>query len=136
MTGQGFLAGPLGIFEKHGYQTQEFLYGAGVPGYQLYLNIDAEDPDLLVTLDLAGFSIKTDTDDIAYINLTCPSLHFLTDAVKKADLACLKEKLSIAMFFYCQDHETFAFLQENCPEIPYLKEVKDIEEAIADVVSQ
>jgi hypothetical protein len=45
----------LSIFEKHGYQMKELIYGAGTPGYQLYLNIVEEDPDLLVTLDLAGF---------------------------------------------------------------------------------
>jgi hypothetical protein len=123
-------------FEKHGYQVKELVYGDGTPGYQLYLNIEAEEPDLFVTLDLAGFTIKTDTDNIAYINLTCPSLHFISSAVKQEELACLAEKLSMAMFFYCQSQETYQYLQENCTEIPYLKEVADIEDALEDWVKQ
>jgi hypothetical protein len=118
---------------KSGHEVTVLEYAGGITGYELYQTTLAADPDLVFTLDLTGFNILTDTDDIAYANLTCPNAHILCKPFAPADLACLGGKLSIAMFFYCFDLETYRYLAENCSDIPYLKQVTDFAEMLADL---
>jgi len=124
------------ILAEHSVRATLLEYGSGLTGYQLYSTIEETDPDILFTIDLCGFSIRTETDDAAYINLSCPNVHFLGKALPTDTLAMLTGKLSIAMFFYCLDEETYDYLQKNCPDIPYLKLVRDWAEGLADVLRE
>jgi hypothetical protein len=118
---------------KCGHEVQVYDYAGDTIGYQLYQSTVAADPDLVFTLDLAGFNILTDTDDIAYVNLSCPNAHILCKPIPSEQLVCLGGKLSIAMFFYCFAAETYNYLAEHCPDIPYLKQVPGFTEALADL---
>jgi hypothetical protein len=124
------------ILKKDGHQAKLLEYGSGVVAHKLYLSIIEYEPDLVFTLDLAGFSIKTDTDEIAYINLSCPNVHFLSDDLRPNDFKCLAQKLSIAMFFYCFDEVVYNSLMKNYPEIPYLKKVADFKAGLDDVMRE
>ena len=121
------------ILADRGFQTEVMLYGK-IPGHQLYQNIVSASPDFIITVDLTGFEMLTDTDDIAFINLTFPSINIITKRMDLKSLACLTKKLSIAMFFYCEKQETYDYLIEKCPEIPYLKLVGKWEEAVDDMI--
>jgi hypothetical protein len=121
---------------KNGHEVKILEYAGGLIGYELYQTTLAADPDYVFTLDLTGFNILTDTDDIAYVNLSCPNAHILCKPFSPADLACLGGKLSIAMFFYCFDLETYSYLAKNCPDIPYLRQVADFAEMLADLEAE
>lgn len=118
------------------YQIKALAYNEEITGVQLYQRILAADPDLVFTIDLTGFNIKTDTDDIAYINLSCPNIHFICGSLEPERFACLAGKLSIAMFFYCLNQEICSDLLGKYPEIPYLKFVADLETGVGDVVEE
>ncbi|MDR0221873.1 MAG: hypothetical protein LBI54_10790 [Lachnospiraceae bacterium] len=117
---------------KNGHDITVLDYTGATTGYELYQTVAAADPDRVFTLDLAGFNILTDTDDIAYVNLSCPNAHILCKPFSPAELACLGGKLSLAMFFYCFAPETYNHLAAHCPDIPYLKHVAGFAEALAD----
>jgi len=123
------------IFTKHGFQVETMQYGS-LPGFRLYQQIVDANPDFIVTIDLTGFEMLTDTDDIAFINLTFPSLNFITNDIDMKLLACLSNKLSIAMFFYCEGQAVYDYLMGKCSEIPYLKLVGSWEEAVADALRE
>ena len=83
-------------------------------------SIKVAEADLLVTLDLAGFDRTTLTDHISYNLLDCKQIHFIA----RSDLnneCILKKPLSIAMFFCCVDDELYKHLQNNYPNIPWMK---------------
>jgi len=124
------------ILAERSVQARLLEYGSGLTGYQIYSSIEETDPDILFTIDLCGFSIRTETDDAAYINLSCPNVHFLQKELPTDTLDRLTGKLSIAMFFYCLDEGTYMYLQKNCPDMPYLKLVRDWAEGLADALRE
>ena len=133
------------ILENGGHQVRIMEYGPAITGFQLYQDIEADEPDMLCTVGLAGFNIKTDTGYVAYINLSCPNIHFITVGRDVADrsspaayehLDCLAGTLSIAMFFYCLDRDTYDYLHKNCPDIPYLKLVANMAEGVEDFMRE
>ena len=121
---------------KRGCGAELLECGAGVAGYRLYQNIVDANPDFIITVDLAGFSLRTDTDEIAFINLNFPSINLVTKEIERESLACLRKKLSIAMFFYCETRGEYDYLVKECPEIPYLKLVKCWDEAVDDAMKE
>ena len=123
------------VLISRGFHVEILHYGS-LPGFKLYQNIIEANPDFIITIDLTGFDLETDTDDIAFINLTFPSLNFISKDADMVSLKKLGQKLSIAMFFYCETQTVYDFLMEKSPEIPYLKLVKDWEEAIEDALKE
>ncbi len=80
--------------------------------------------------------MSTETGDIAYINLPCRNIHLIIKD-READFErYLTRKLSIAMFFYCLNHEIYDILQSRYPELPYLKEIADLDNMLKDVLAE
>lgn len=77
-------------------------------------------PEVLITVDLAGFEQRTLTDNISYNLLDCKQIHFILNR-NLPNERYLEKPLSISMFFYCQDNEYCKYLLEKYPDIPYLK---------------
>lgn len=83
-------------------------------------DIKRKAPDLLITLDLAGFDRTTFTDGVAYNLLDCKQLHLLLrEGLEQETL--LKKPLSIAMFFACAGETYAGYLRRNYPDIPWLE---------------
>lgn len=76
-------------------------------------------PDMLVTVNLAGFELTTLCKGIFYNTLNCKSLHLLTERHLKNEYLLAKQ-LSISMFFYCQGEHYYTYLKNTYPDIPYL----------------
>ena len=123
------------VLATRGCRAELLEYGAGVAGYQLYQNIVDANPDFIITIDLAGFSLRTDTDEIAFINLNFPSINLITKETERESLDCLRKKLSIAMFFYCE-MGGYDYLVKEFPGIPYLKLVESWDEAVDDAMKE
>lgn len=83
-------------------------------------NIKAKAPDLLLTIDLAGFDRETLTDNIAYNLLDCKQVHVISK-LGLANERYLGKALSIAMFFACAGEEQKAYLLKKYTHIPWLK---------------
>lgn len=86
--------------------------------------IKALRPDLLITIDLAGFEQCTLTDNISYNLLDCKQLHLLLHE-NLPNEPYLKGQLSIAMFFYCAGDAYYNELIRKYPNMPYLKKLPD-----------
>ncbi|MCL2252813.1 MAG: hypothetical protein FWC09_00035 [Lachnospiraceae bacterium] len=114
----------------NGFAVMVIKYSDSMPGHKMYQKIEKEDPELVITLDLAGFNLRTDTDYIAYVNLSCPNLHFLTDADTADTYECLGGTLSVAMFFFCLNPETYRYISISYPQVPCVKLVANCEEGI------
>lgn len=82
----------------------------------------AEDYSLLVSFDLAGFQLKTLTNNVWYNLLPCKQIHFITTLNSSME-TYLDNPLSISMFFYCiseQQKNTLITKYENIPWISVL----------------
>ena len=79
-------------------------------------------PELLITVDLAGFEQRTLTDNISYNLLDCKQLHLLFHE-NLPNEKYLSKQLSIAMFFYCAGDTYYEYLCKLYPHVPYLREL-------------
>ena len=86
--------------------------------------VKALHPDLLITVDLAGFEQCTLTDNISYNLLDCKQLHLLFHE-NLPNEQYLNKQLSIAMFFYCMGNTYYEYLRKQYPNLPYLKILSD-----------
>ncbi len=86
--------------------------------------IKEKNPELLLTVNLAGFDRVTLTDNIAYNLLDCKQLHVIIDDNLKNEKE-LEKLLSIAMFFACSSAEQCGQLKERYPHIPWMKCMED-----------
>lgn len=77
-------------------------------------------PDLLITVDLAGFEQCTLTDNVAYNLLGCRQFHLLLHR-ELPNENYLYRPLNIAMFFYCAGADYCDYLRQRYPDLPYLK---------------
>lgn len=87
-------------------------------------NVKEAAPELLLTLDLAGFDRVTLTDNIAYNLLDCKQLHVLCSEELKNEKS-LEKALSIAMFFACSGAEQYDELRERYPNIPWIVRMEE-----------
>lgn len=83
-------------------------------------DIRKENPDLLVTLDLAGFDRTTFTDGVAYNLLDCKQVHLILQEDLENE-KYLAKPLSIAMFFGTVGEAYGEELVSKYPEIPWLR---------------
>ena len=95
--------------------------------------IRALHPDLLITVDLAGFEQCTLTDNISYNLLDCKQLHLLLHE-NLPNEPHLKGQLSIAMFFYCAGDAYYDELIRKYPNMPYLKKLPDWQDKTAETL--
>lgn len=76
-------------------------------------------PEILLTINLAGFDRTTLTDNVAYNLLDCKQLHVICDENLRNEKE-LEKLLSIAMFFACSRREMYEVLKVKYPHIPWL----------------
>lgn len=88
-------------------------------GSSIYGEIRRIGPELLITVNLAGFELLTQRKGVLYNLLDCKSLHLLTKRGLKNE-SCLAKQLSIAMFFFCVGEDYHAYLRKNYPDMPFL----------------
>lgn len=82
-------------------------------------NIKEKNPELLLTVNLAGFDRVTLTDNIAYNLLNCKQVHVISGGILQNEKT-LEKALSIAMFFCCSEREQCEELKERYPHIPWM----------------
>lgn len=90
-----------------------------------YLSRDIrnEDPDLLVSYDLAGFELTTLTDGLTYNLIDCRQIHIIKSD-RLSNEKRLKEVMSINMFFFTKSRKTGDYLKENYPKIPFIDTIE------------
>lgn len=107
--------------------------------YEFQRDFDSSKYSLIITFDMAGFHLKTLTNNIWYNLLPLKQLHILT--VSKNDLFdYLNKPLSISMFFYTTSEEIKNTLIKKHENIPWIKTFDDWsnspEKMLLDAVSQ
>ena len=80
-------------------------------------------PEILLTINLAGFDRTTLTDNIAYNLLDCKQLHVICDENLRNEKE-LEKLLSIAMFFACSKKEMREVLKIKYPHIPWITDME------------
>lgn len=81
---------------------------------------NADEFQLLITFDLAGFQLKTLTNNIWYNLLPCKQMHIITTC-KNELMDYLNSPLSISMFFFCVTEEQKNTLNTKFENIPWLR---------------
>lgn len=109
--------------------------GNGRESHENYFYLKSLFPDVVITLNLAGFGMKTTGDVLAYNTFTCPMAHILTDAADKfTEELCMRQNLS--MFTYFCDDEKEGSLEQYIESIPnmrrYDKRIFENNELIAE----
>ena len=84
-------------------------------------------PEILITENLAGFTMTTMMDSIAYNKLSAKQFHLLTDDSWNTteNLELLKKPLSLSMSFLCTNAEYDEILKRINPDIPYAKAINN-----------
>lgn len=121
--------------EEHGISAVILEIKDKKPSHEYFFAIIRSCPDLVFTLNFAGFEMSTETGEIAYINLPCRNIHLILKEREWDFKRYFLRKLSIAMFFYCQDHEIYDKLQDQYPDIPYLKLMENWDDMLEDVLA-
>lgn len=80
-------------------------------------------PEVLLTINLAGFDRTTLTDNVAYNLLDCKQLHVICDENLRNEKE-LEKLLSIAMFFACSRREMCEVLKVKYPHIPWIADME------------
>ncbi len=85
--------------------------------HENYFYLKSLAPSAVITLELAGFDMKTTGDIIAYNTFTCPMAHVVFDkAYKYADRLSCRQNLS--MFTYFNQNESDAEVKKYGQSIP------------------
>ena len=104
------------------------VYCFNRPGFQdgeIYYGLRRLNPELLITVNLAGFELTTLCDGILYNLLDCKSLHLLTERNLNNE-KLLTKQLSISMFFFCWGESFYEYLSAAYPNIPFLRSVEQL----------
>ncbi len=121
-----------------------FLFRSGEE--HIFREVQAAQPDLLITEDLEGFEMSTLTDAVTYNLLHCRQLHLLlrdpaslpayADGRRPADL--LSRQLSLVMFFYVRGAAVLKRLKEQAPDLSYadLLPEGDVPDLLPELVRQ
>ena len=84
-------------------------------------------PQLLITENLAGFSMTTLMDSIAYNRINSLQFHLLTNDSWNTprNLSILKKPLSLSMSFLCSKDEYKELLIRYNPDVPFAETITD-----------
>ena len=99
---------------------------------QVQLNTD--EFQVLITFDLAGFQLKTLTNNIWFNLLPCRQIHIIT-TYKNELMTYLSNPLSISMFFFCITEEQKNTLSAGYENIPWLRVLNSWQENPAKALS-
>lgn len=97
------------------YQVLDMACGKAL--HIIYQELQAARPDLVMTLDCAGFEMKTEMDSISLNKLTCRVAHLLFDAPYKYK-NYLQEEFNLSHFFYFAVTSDLAKVQSMYPNLP------------------
>ena len=100
--------------------------------------LNADEYQVLITFDLAGFQLKTLTNNIWYNLLPCRQIHIITTC-KNELMTYLNNPLSISMFFFCVTEGQKNTLSTGYENIPWLRVLNSWQEnpakALSDVLT-
>ncbi len=132
--------GEIVLFKKtlleHDIQVEMLEIHGESPNHEYYFEILRQDPDMVFTVNFAGFAMRTDTGEAAFINLTCRSAHLILNDNDKEFEQYLSGKLSIAMSFYCRNDNIYDKLFAKYQDIPELKKVSEWKEIVEDMLNE
>lgn len=86
-----------------------------LPLHEIYFQISSAMPEFVITLDLAGFELRTEGDGYSYNTIPCRMAHFLLGEPEKYR-EILAGEFNFSMFFYAAQ-KSCAAIQKEYPEL-------------------
>lgn len=107
------------IYTGAGYKVELINLDAVDNPMYVQAYIEKQKPDLLVTIDCAGFDLKLLGDDLFYNSLCIPAMHFLTKQPMEFSSE-LSERMNFTMEFYVMNEEHKIYIEQNFKRVPWV----------------
>lgn len=100
------------------------------PLYEKYFQICSYTPTFVITLDLAGFELRTEGDGYSYNTIPCRMAHFLFEAAEMYR-EILAGEFNFSMFFYAYPQSS-KMIQKEYPELLNVCELSEGEKSLGN----
>jgi hypothetical protein len=98
----------------------------GTAFHMIYDEIEQSGCDLLISLDLAGFEFRTETNTLSYNNLGCRMAHVLFRGMHEYREE-LRQQMNFSMFLFSMREEDVAVMNDRYPNIPNVERIERME---------
>lgn len=120
----------LGICLKESFQKMQWLaemidLQPGVSDYINFRSILNHKPDLLVTLDLAGFTLKTDAEETSLNRIPCRMAHLMFHSYRGYE-EVLKHTINFSMYFFTGLKDTALQMEKDFPHIEHISLLEEL----------
>ncbi len=109
-------------FAMLGWETKGLDFTADVPDYTCFRTMADYNPNLLVTLNLAGFSLKTDAEEASLNRIPCRMAHLMKHPYENyaKHNNVLSRTINFSMYFLTEKEETALQMQKQFPDIEHI----------------
>lgn len=117
-------------FQKRQWITEMLDFKPGINDYIYFRSIMDYKPDFLVTLNLAGFTMKTDGQETSLNRIPCRMAHLMFDSYRDFQ-DVLNHTINFSMYFFTNEQKTALALERDFPHIEhicYLEELKALQD--------
>lgn len=105
---------------------QIFDLSVGTALHMIYDEIEQSGCGLLISLDLAGFEFRTETNTLSYNNLGCRMAHVLFRGMHEYREE-LRQQMNFSMFLFSMREEDVAVMNDRYPNIPNVERIERME---------
>ncbi|HKM35323.1 MAG TPA: hypothetical protein VJY54_11350 [Lachnospiraceae bacterium] len=112
-------------FEKMHWMAEMIDLQPGVFEYTYFHSMIKFKPDFLVTLNLAGFTMKTDAEETSLNRIPCRMAHLMLHSYEGYE-EVLKHTINFSMYFFTGLKETALQMQTNFPHIEHISCLEEL----------
>lgn len=111
----GMLVNTLSVF---GVSCTVIDIGDGDALHKQFGRIKSQSPQLIISLDMAGTEMRTESGRLAYNQLPCRMAYFLLQPLDTYSCDRLNQPFNFSMFFFTAGQSDAALLAERYPDLP------------------
>lgn len=101
-------------------EVQVFDMAQGKPLHEKYYALAESGCELLLTLDCAGFELRTENDTLSYNNFGCRMAHILLRSIQEYREE-LRQQMNFSMFVFSMKEGDVRSIREGYPNIPNME---------------
>ena len=111
--------------EKAGWKVQSLDFKTEIQEFNSFRTMADYKPELLITLDLAGFCMKTDAEEASYNRIPCRMAHLLFSSYREYE-EILARTINFSMYFFTGSRETALQMQKEFPHIEHIMYLEEL----------
>lgn len=120
------------VLAESGYQTENYLLGDDLTIEKVYAGW-GDTPNLVITINLAGFSYRSSGNNSVYATLDVNTLHYIDRDVEN-EQSLLAGLITITMKFITDDPDRCRRIKNTYRRIHDISVVSDLENGITDIL--